>query len=88
MCFWVGGYKYKEQVFNVTVAQTSSGLLFIATSSLLLPAAFYGSTLQAVDSAREVHDILAISRATSVLLLIIYSSYLFFQVKYPKKKKE
>jgi Ca2+:H+ antiporter len=80
MCFWLGGYRYKEQVFNVTVAQTSASLLFIATASLLLPAAFYGSTLQSVSSAAEVHDILAISRATSILLLIIYASYLFFQV--------
>ncbi|KAI8343648.1 Sodium/calcium exchanger protein-domain-containing protein [Chlamydoabsidia padenii] len=83
MCFWLGGYRYKEQVFNVTVAQTSSGLLFIATSSLLMPAAFYGSTLQSVSSAAEVHDILAISRATSILLLIIYASYLFFQFLAP-----
>ncbi|KAI9302174.1 Sodium/calcium exchanger protein-domain-containing protein [Cunninghamella echinulata] len=85
MCFCLGGYKYKEQVFNVTVAQTSASLLFIATASLLLPAAFYGSTIQAVDSAQEVHDILAISRATSVLLLIIYASYLFFQLKTHKQ---
>ncbi|KAI8343489.1 calcium/proton exchanger [Chlamydoabsidia padenii] len=83
MCFWLGGYRYKEQVFNVTVAQTSAGLLFIATSSLLMPAAFYGSTLQSVSSAAEVHDILAISRATSILLLIIYASYLFFQFLAP-----
>ncbi|SAM02076.1 hypothetical protein [Absidia glauca] len=83
MCFWLGGYRYKEQVFNVTVAQTSASLLFIATASLLLPAAFYGSTLQSVSSAAEVHDILAISRATSILLLIIYASYLFFQFLAP-----
>ncbi|ORX54456.1 calcium/proton exchanger [Hesseltinella vesiculosa] len=83
MCFCLGGYRFKEQVFNVTVAQTSAGLLFIATASLLMPAAFYGSTLQAVSSAAEVHDILAISRATSVLLLIIYASYLFFQFLAP-----
>ncbi|KAI8093407.1 calcium/proton exchanger, partial [Halteromyces radiatus] len=85
MCFWLGGYRYKEQVFNVTVAQTSAGLLFIATASLLMPAAFYGSTLQSVSSAAEVHDILAISRATSVLLLIIYASYLFFQLRTHKQ---
>ncbi|KAI8070693.1 Sodium/calcium exchanger protein-domain-containing protein [Gongronella butleri] len=83
MCFCLGGYRFKEQVFNVTVAQTSAGLLFIATASLLMPAAFYGSTLQAVSSAAEVHDILAISRATSILLLIIYASYLFFQFLAP-----
>ncbi|ORZ17259.1 Sodium/calcium exchanger protein-domain-containing protein [Absidia repens] len=85
MCFWLGGYRYKEQVFNVTVAQTSAGLLFLATSSLLMPAAFYGSTLYTVSSAAEVHDILAISRATSILLLVIYASYLFFQLRTHKQ---
>ncbi|ORZ05790.1 calcium/proton exchanger [Absidia repens] len=85
MCFWLGGYRFKEQVFNVTVAQTSAGLLFIATASLLMPAAFYGSTLYTVSSAAEVHDILAISRATSILLLVIYASYLFFQLRTHKQ---
>ncbi|CAO3586942.1 unnamed protein product [Absidia cylindrospora] len=85
MCFWLGGYRYKEQVFNVTAAQTSASLLFLATSSLLMPAAFYGSTLYTVSSAAEVHDILAISRATSILLLVIYASYLFFQLRTHKQ---
>lgn len=83
MCFFFGGLKYKEQSFNVTAAQTSASLLFIATSSLLLPAAFYGSAygLNNNNQSMVATDVLAISRATSIILLIIYAAFLFFQLK-------
>ncbi|KAI7849980.1 calcium/proton exchanger [Circinella umbellata] len=81
MCFWFGGIKYTEQKFNETVAQTSASLLFIATTSLLLPAAFYASVGNKETSEELTSDILNISRATSIILLIIYFSYLFFQLK-------
>lgn len=87
MCFWGGGYYYKAQYFNKTVAQTSSSLLFISVASLLIPAAFYGS-IQSEHSETKAElsdDILNISRATAVILLVIYFAYLFFQVSYSKK---
>lgn len=84
MCFWFGGMRYKEQSFNVTVAQTSASLLFIATTSLLLPAAFYASAFDSEPTADVTSDILNISRATSVILLVIYFSYLYFQVRIKK----
>lgn len=82
MCFWGGGYYYKEQHFNKTVAQTSASLLFISVASLLIPASFYGSITSARSESNEdlTQDILRISRATSVILLILYFSYIFFQV--------
>lgn len=80
MCFWFGGIRYQEQVFNQIVAQTSSSLLFIATISLLLPAAFYASVGKTESEQQITQDILHISRATSVILLVIYFAYLFFQV--------
>ncbi|KAI9253910.1 calcium/proton exchanger [Phascolomyces articulosus] len=81
MCFWFGGIKYQEQKFNETVAQTSASLLFIATTSLLLPAAFHASVGSTETKEELTSDILNISRATSIILLIIYFSYLFFQLK-------
>ncbi|CAO3608625.1 unnamed protein product [Cunninghamella blakesleeana] len=81
MCFFGGGIKFKEQTFNVTAAQTSASLLFIATASLLLPAAFYGSTHGSESQNTVNYDILVISRATSIILLVIYISYLWFQLK-------
>ncbi|KAG0737078.1 hypothetical protein G6F23_010564 [Rhizopus arrhizus] len=82
MCFWGGGYFYKVQRFNQTVAQTSASLLFISVASLLIPASFYGSIMEdASESGLDLtRDILKISRATSVILLILYFSYIFFQV--------
>ncbi|KAK4521722.1 uncharacterized protein ATC70_004256 [Mucor velutinosus] len=79
MSFFCGGLRYKEQRFNITAAQTSASLLFISVVSLLLPAAFYGSTVNAETAAKERSDILNISRATSIILLIIYFAYLVFQ---------
>lgn len=77
MCFFFGGLKHKEQEFNTTVAQTASSLLALAISSLLIPAAF--------DSALNITDIsndstLAISRGTSVILIVVYGMYLYFQL--------
>jgi Ca2+:H+ antiporter len=80
MSFFVGGCKYKEQKFNMTAAQTSASLLFISVVSLLLPAAFYGSTANVESAINEKTDILNISRATSIILLIIYLAFMFFQV--------
>ncbi|KAG1143978.1 hypothetical protein G6F37_012383 [Rhizopus arrhizus] len=81
MCFWGGGYFYKVQRFNQTVAQTSASLLFISVASLLIPASFYGSIMEdASESGLDLtRDILKISRATSVILLILYFSYNFFK---------
>ncbi|KAI8049374.1 Sodium/calcium exchanger protein-domain-containing protein [Thamnidium elegans] len=81
MCFFCGGCKYKEQVSNITAAQTSAPLLFISVVSLLLPAAFYGSTISAEPAEQERADILHISRATVIILLTIYFAYLVFQLK-------
>lgn len=83
MCFWGGGYYHKTQHFNKTVAQTSASLLFISVASLLIPASFYGSIRSAnsENSSDLTSDILNISRATAIILLVLYFSYLFFQLK-------
>ncbi|KAI9268754.1 calcium/proton exchanger [Sporodiniella umbellata] len=81
MCFIFGGYKHKEQRFNTIAAQTSASLLFTSVMSLLLPAAFYGSTMSTQTYDTERTDILDISRGTAVILLIIYFAFLFFQLK-------
>jgi Ca2+:H+ antiporter len=75
MCFFFGGFNRVEQAFNITVAQTAASLLFLAVSSLILPTAFH-----AFSGAGDV-GIKQISRATSVLLLLVYACYIFFQLK-------
>lgn len=79
-CFVAGGYNRIQQTFNMTVAQTMSSLMALATSSLLIPAAFHATTSSAGDKVTE-NGILVLSRGTSVVLLIIYILYLYFQLK-------
>ncbi|KAA8911887.1 hypothetical protein TRICI_003680 [Trichomonascus ciferrii] len=91
-CFVAGGYNRIQQTFNQTVAQTMSSLMALATASLLIPAAFH-ATIGGATKGEEVipgagpttvgesQGILALSRGTSVVLLIIYVLYLFFQIK-------
>jgi Ca2+:H+ antiporter len=75
MCFFFGGLRRKEQFFNKTVAQTAASLLALAVGSVIIPTCFdqFSSTGAA--------PIAALSRGTSVILLIVYAAYLFFQLK-------
>ncbi|KAJ5627475.1 hypothetical protein N7528_004902 [Penicillium herquei] len=75
MCFFFGGMNRMEQHFNVTVAQTAASLLALAVSSLIIPTAFHNWS----DGNKDKTP--ALSRGTSVLLLIVYGCYLFFQLK-------
>jgi len=83
-CFFFGGLRHHEQEFNTTAAQTSASLMAIATSSLLLPAAFVASVNSSssyTSPADLQRDVLGISRSTSIILLFIYGGYLYFQLK-------
>lgn len=76
-CFVCGGFNRVQQHFNQTAAQTMSSLMTVATSSLLLPAAFHATTKVSNDES----GILALSRGTSIILLVVYVLYLVFQLK-------
>ncbi|CCH63066.1 hypothetical protein TBLA_0J00660 [Henningerozyma blattae CBS 6284] len=80
-CFIFGGYNRVQQKFNQTAAQTMSSLLAIACASLLLPAAFK-ATLPSDGKDQWIIDekILELSRGTSVIILIVYVLFLFFQL--------
>jgi Ca2+:H+ antiporter len=75
MCFFFGGLRRREQYFNVTVAQTAASLLALAIGSIIIP-----TTFDAFSSTTDV-PIAALSRGTAVILLVIYASYLTFQLK-------
>ena len=78
-CFIAGGIKYREQSFNSTVASTMSSLMTVASASLIIPATLYA----VMDNGQKETDdnIMVLSRGTSIILLFIYISYLFFQLK-------
>ncbi|KIW16188.1 calcium/proton exchanger [Exophiala spinifera] len=77
-CFFAGGLRYKEQTFNSTVASTMSSLMTVATSSLIIPATLYA--VMAENKSQE-DNIMILSRGTSIILLLIYVAYLYFQLK-------
>ncbi|GKT64441.1 calcium proton exchanger [Colletotrichum tofieldiae] len=70
MSFFLGGLRYREQIYNSTVTQMSACLLSLSVISLVLP-----NTFKAEDQT------LKISRGTSVILLLVYILYLLFQLK-------
>ncbi|KAJ8125275.1 hypothetical protein O1611_g8364 [Lasiodiplodia mahajangana] len=76
--FFLGGLRFREQVYNSTVTQMSACLLSLSVISLVLPTAFHASFN---NSALADEQSLKISRGTSVILLLIYVVYLLFQLK-------
>ena len=74
-CFFFGGLRRQEQFFNTTVAQTAASLLALAVASVIVPTVFDKA------SVTPTSDIAALSRGTSVILLIVYIAYLIFQLK-------
>lgn len=81
-CFFVGGLRRNEQSFSHAISETGSGLLLTAGVALSVPTVF-GIGLSNAGrglSAEEIdHNALAISRIISVLLIIAYAVYVFFQ---------
>lgn len=75
MCFFFGGLRRQEQFFNTTVAQTAASLLALAIAGIIIPTVFdEQTTLTDVPTAK-------LSRGTSVILLVVYAAYLYFQLK-------
>lgn len=88
------GFFFYESTFQMTAAQASSSLLTLACITLILPAACKlqrdcadedhasrndGSTLS--KPSDELHGLLVLSRGTSIILLLTYIGYLFFQLR-------
>ncbi|CAM1504494.1 Fc.00g020850.m01.CDS01 [Cosmosporella sp. VM-42] len=78
MSFFLGGLRYREQIYNSTVTQMSACLLSLSVISLVLPTAFHASFS---DTRLADKQSLKISRGTSVILLLVYVIYLLFQLK-------
>ena len=77
MCFFFGGLKYKEQVFNNTAASTMASLMAVASASLIIPAALYQTLAPTKEPSFD--SILQLSRATAIVMLILYMMYIYFQ---------
>ena len=78
MSFFLGGLRFREQIYNSTVTQMSACLLSLSVTSLLLPTAFHAS-FSNTETAN--HKVLRVSRGTSIVLLLVYLLYLVFQLR-------
>lgn len=76
MAFIAGGWNRSEQKFNTTIAQTAASMLTVSCASLIVPTAFHMASSTDTDVG-----IAPLSRGTSVILLVVYASYLVFQLK-------
>jgi len=86
-CFVVGGWRC-DCYFNATAAQTMGSLMVVASTSLVIPAAlsmaFDKSRVHSMDTAGSGDNssaILALSRGTALVLLVLYVLYLNFQLR-------
>ncbi|KAK3331199.1 hypothetical protein B0H66DRAFT_546080 [Apodospora peruviana] len=90
LCFFVGGLRQATQKFHSIVSEVGSGLLLVAAFGLLIPSAFYSALKSETvpelfyehkprfTDAKLEADILHISRATSIALIVAFFLYLWF----------
>ncbi|KAK0204898.1 Sodium/calcium exchanger protein-domain-containing protein [Desarmillaria ectypa] len=81
MCFFAGGLRFTEQVFDPTANQIHSSLLSISVGAVLLPAAYHfalGDDDPMPDSQKQ--NILRMSHGVSLVLMSLYTAYLLFQL--------
>ncbi|KAF9227753.1 Calcium/proton exchanger [Gyrodon lividus] len=89
--FLAGGWIHKEGSFNSTGAQASASLMTLSCITLVIPAAYASTTKAGIPrSPCDVSydaggcpssGLLTISRGTAILLLLVYSAYLLFQLR-------
>ncbi|KAG0613692.1 hypothetical protein M758_6G122400 [Ceratodon purpureus] len=77
--FFFGGLKHpgKDQKFNKVTAQVSASLLLMAVMGLLFPAVLHATGTELQIGKSE----LVLSRFSSVVMLVAYLAYLYFQLK-------
>jgi Ca2+:H+ antiporter len=76
-CFFFGGLRREEQEFHEAVSEVGSNLMLVAGMGLVIPAVF--ST--AGDAEQLKPDVLKISRGTSVILIVAYAFFIWYQVR-------
>ncbi|KAF4556183.1 Vacuolar calcium ion transporter-like protein [Elsinoe fawcettii] len=93
LVFFFGGIRQSVQTFHAVVSETGTGLLLIAGFGLLIPSAFYsalkGETVVGMvmghapkfTQEKLLADVLSISRATSVILMIAFGVYIWYNAR-------
>lgn len=70
----------REQKFNMTASGINCSLLMMASLSLMLPLAFKHSLTVTHGDSGTALPLLKLSRFTSLVMLLAYGAYLFFQL--------
>ncbi|PBP26289.1 hypothetical protein BUE80_DR002633 [Diplocarpon rosae] len=90
LCFVMGGIRQQSQKFHAAVSEVGNSLLLVAGFGLLIPSAFYsalkGSAVNQLEphgrhsftEKKLEHDILGISRITSILLIAAFAMYIWY----------
>lgn len=87
LCFFVGGLRQAQQSFHGIVSEVGTGLLLVAAFGLLIPSAFYSALKGEANGhggfTREklTKDVLQVSRATSIALIVAFGAYIWFQAR-------
>lgn len=93
LCFFFGGLRQASQRFHPIVSEVGTGLLLVAAFGLLIPSAFYSAlkseTVIDIPGVSVLHerftegklqeDVLRISQATSIALIIAFGFYIWYQ---------
>ncbi|KFA75824.1 hypothetical protein S40288_01949 [Stachybotrys chartarum IBT 40288] len=93
LCFFFGGLRRATQKFHAIVSEVGTGLLLVAAFGLLIPSAFYSAlkseTVPELPGLKVLHerftesklenDVLRISQATSIALIIAFVLYIWYQ---------
>lgn len=80
-CFFVGGMRRDSQEFDEVISEVGNGQLLMAGFGLLIPSAFYASLRGSIEDSDLDAKVLHISRTTSVMLLIAFLIYVWFQLR-------
>ncbi|KAI1106967.1 hypothetical protein F4804DRAFT_298933 [Jackrogersella minutella] len=83
LCFFAAGLRREEATFHAAVSEVGSNLLLIAGLGLAIPTVFERSVTNTGFNltTEDISDrVLHISRIISILLLIAYGVFLFFQM--------
>jgi calcium/proton exchanger len=78
-CFFSAGYSTPVLTFNMGLTSIMSSLMIVSSASLIIPSALY-STFTSPESLDPKESVLVLSHITSIILLIFYLMYLYFQL--------
>ena len=78
LSLFVGGVKHKEQKFNREAASTNATLLTLAVVAMVIPTTM---VIAGNFSGENSGNVLQLSQYSSILLLLVYASFLFYQFK-------